>query len=155
VAELANALPASYKLRVLDEKLVLKRAAEGLVPPEVLRRPKQPFRAPDAPCFLGPGAPGWVRHLMSPTGVAEAGIFDGRAVERLWRKCQGPGAGEQASNSDNMAVMGVLSTGLLHEALVRQAPQRVDPRPVRTVVDRLRERPLQAPRDGGEEKPRR
>ena len=53
VVELANALPASSKLRGLDEKHVLKRAAAGLVPEEIIRRPKQPYRAPDALSFVG------------------------------------------------------------------------------------------------------
>src|SRR6185295_2651420 len=48
VAALADSLPAAYKLRVLDEKHVLKRAARDLVPEAILRRKKQPYRAPDA-----------------------------------------------------------------------------------------------------------
>ncbi len=142
VAELANALPAAYKLRVLDEKHVLKRAAEGLVPPAVLRRPKQPYRAPDALSFVGPGAPDWVGDLMCGRAAAASGIFDPRVIERLWRKCRVSGAGEQLSNSDNMAVVGVLSTGLLHEQLVRRAPDRGAPLRFETVVDRLGERPV-------------
>ena len=55
---LANALPPSYKLRGLDEKHVLKRVATGLVPDEIIRRPKQPYRAPDAACFVGAGRAG-------------------------------------------------------------------------------------------------
>lgn len=136
VVELANALPASYKLRGLDEKHVLKRAARGLVPEEILRRPKQPYRAPDALSFVGPDAPDWVRELVSPGAVADAGVFDPRAVERLWRKCEASGGGEQFSNSDNMALVGVLSTGLLHQALIRSVPAREPPPALRTVVDR-------------------
>ena len=45
---LANSLPSSFKLKVLDEKHVLKRVARGLVTEEILKRPKQPYRAPDA-----------------------------------------------------------------------------------------------------------
>ena len=53
LVELANSLPPAYKLRGLDEKHVLKRAAAGLVPDEIIRRPKQPYRAPDALSFVG------------------------------------------------------------------------------------------------------
>jgi len=137
VVELANSLPPSFKLKVLDEKHALKRAADGLVPPEVVRRSKQPYRAPDAISFVGGGAPEWVGDLMSERCVAGAGVFDPRAVERLWRKCQASGGGDQFSNSDNMAVVGVLSTGLLHEQLVRRAPHRGAGLQFRTVVDRL------------------
>lgn len=141
VVELANALPPSYKLRVLDEKHALKRAAEGLVPPEIVRRPKQPYRAPDALSFVGPRAPAWAAELMSPEGVARAGVFEPRAVDRLWRKCQASAGGEQFSNADNMAVVGVLSTGLLYDRLVRRAPERTGRLELTTLVDRLGERP--------------
>jgi asparagine synthase (glutamine-hydrolysing) len=145
VVELANALPAEAKLRVLDEKHVLKRAAAGLVPEAVLRRPKQPYRAPDALCFAGAAAPAWVAETMAPAAVAAAGVFDPGAVERLWRKCRAAGAAEQFSNADNMALVGVLSTGLLHERLVREPPQRRAPREIRTVVDRLAGRDTRFP----------
>jgi len=137
VVELANALPASAKLRGLDEKHVLKRAARGLVPPEVLARPKQPYRAPDALSFVGADAPSWVAETLSERAVAEAGVFDPRSVDRLWKKCQATGGGEQFSNADNMALVGVLSTGLLHQQLVRSCPSRGDPGAFRTVVDQL------------------
>jgi asparagine synthase (glutamine-hydrolysing) len=138
VIELANSLPAAYKLRILDEKHVLKRAARGLIPEAILRRPKQPYRAPDALSFVGADAPGWIRELVDPAAVAAAGVFDPRAVERLWKKCESTGGGEQFSNADNMALVGVLSTGLLHTGLVQAAPDRTPPPPgFKTVVDRV------------------
>jgi asparagine synthase (glutamine-hydrolysing) len=120
VTRLANSLPASYKLRGLDEKHVLKRAAAGLLPQAVIERRKQPYRAPDAASFVGPAAPAWVCEVLSARNIDQVGIFDASAVDRLWRKCQstrGP-----FSNADNMALTGVLSTQLLHLQLVQQAP---------------------------------
>ncbi len=137
VVELANALPAWQKLRGLDEKHVLKRVAAGLVPDSVTRRPKQPYRAPDAQSFVGPDAPAWVGELLGERAIAAAGIFDPVAVGRLWRKCRGRGDREQFSNADNMALVGVLSTALLHEQLVRRPAPRPVTGALRTVVDRL------------------
>jgi asparagine synthase (glutamine-hydrolysing) len=137
LVELANSLPPSYKLRGLDEKHVLKRAAAGLVPEEILRRPKQPFRAPDALSFVGAGAPDWVTEMVSEHAVAEAGVFDPTAVGRLWRKCRANPGRTQFSNADNMALVGVLSTGLLFEQLVRRAPDRSATIEFKTFVDRL------------------
>ena len=136
VVDLANSLPSRLKLRVLDEKYVLKRAAEGLVPSEVIRRKKQPYRAPDALSFLGRGAE-WAADVVSREAVASAGIFDPQAVDRLWRKCQAAGGGEQFSNADNMSLVAVLSTGLLHEQFVRRSPRGVVCPECRTVVDRI------------------
>jgi len=137
VVELANALPPSYKLRGLDEKHVLKRAAAGVVPEAILRRPKQPYRAPDAVSFVGADAPDWVAEVVSERAVAAAGVFDPTAVGRLWRKCRGHASGTPFANADNMALVGVLSTGLLFERLVRGAPDRSAAIEFQTVVDRL------------------
>jgi len=136
VVELANSLPARFKLRGLDEKHVLKRAATGLVPEEVLRRTKQPYRAPDAQSFVGPGSPDWIAEVLDERAVADAGVFEPRTVERLWNKCQATGGGTQFSNADNMALVGVLSTGLLHAQLVRATPVRRPDLPFKTWVDR-------------------
>ena len=57
VIALANSLPPRYKLRVLEEKYVLKQAARGIVPDEIIARPKQPYRAPDASSFAGADRP--------------------------------------------------------------------------------------------------
>jgi asparagine synthase (glutamine-hydrolysing) len=135
VVELANALPAEHKLRVLDEKHVLKRVARGLVPDEVLRRPKQPYRAPDALSFVGDTAPDWVGQLLAPGAAKAAGVFEPRAVERLWHKCRMARGAGQFSNADNMALVGVLSTHLLYEQLVRRAPERSADVEVTTLVD--------------------
>ncbi len=148
VVELANALPPSHKLWGLDEKHVLKRAARGIVPDEVVRRAKQPYRAPDALSFVGADAPAWVADAVSPEAVRRAGVFAVEGVDRLWRKCQASGGSAPLSNADNMALVGVLSTGLLHEQLVRRAPERATGLRFQTFVDRLGE-PHPAP--GGSE----
>jgi asparagine synthase (glutamine-hydrolysing) len=137
VVDLADSLPASYKLRGLDEKHVLKRAARGLIPSEIIRRSKQPFRAPDALSFVGPWTPDWVDEITRPGAVADAGVFDPDAVDRLWRKCRSWRAGEQFSNADNMALVGVLSTGLLHEQLIRRTATDPTRPKIGTIVDRL------------------
>ena len=112
---------ASIKLRGLDEKHVLKRVAPGPRPGRIiLSRPKQPYRAPDALAFVGPDAPGWVDGaLMASTTVSEVGVFDPAGVARLWRKCRAACRRGRLSNADNMALVGVLSTGLLHQTLHR------------------------------------
>ena len=137
VVELANSLPPSFKLRGLDEKLVLKRVAEDLIPADILRRPKQPYRAPDAQVFVGPGVPDWVGRVIGEQAVAAAGVFDPAAVARLWRKCHAQPAGRPFSNADNMALVGVLSTGLLHERLVQRSPARTLNINLKTRIDRV------------------
>ena len=132
VFELACSLPPSYKLKVMDEKHVLKRAARPFVPDAILARKKQPYRAPDALSFSGEDAPERVAFALSPEAVSRAGVFDPAQVDRLWSKARRGAA--QFSNADNMALVGVLSTQLLFEELVLSPaePRRVQPG---TVID--------------------
>jgi asparagine synthase (glutamine-hydrolysing) len=127
VMRLANRLPAAYKLRVLDEKHVLKRAARGQVPASILARKKQPYRAPNASAFLGASEPEWVRAVTSPDALAGAGIFDADAVGPLFAKVRAALVRDPRaalSNADDMGVLAVLSTQLLAAA---PAPPREAP----------------------------
>jgi asparagine synthase (glutamine-hydrolysing) len=119
VAALAASLPADYKLRVLDEKHVLKKAARGLVPESILKRKKQPYRAPDALSFAGAD---WVDAVLDePTG-----LFDRTAVAALWSKVRSKRDEAQLSNADNMAMLGVISTQLLHRQVIAAPPPPAD-----------------------------
>ena len=137
VTSFADTLPPSYKLRVLDEKHVLKRVAEDLVPAAIRTRKKQPYRAPDALAFVGYEAPPWIDDAMSDEAIASAGVFDVAAVAQLWKKLRKQSDEAQFSNADNMAIVGVLSTQLLHSQFIAALPS--DPSPVRptTCVDRV------------------
>jgi asparagine synthase (glutamine-hydrolysing) len=119
VISLANSLPDAYKLKVLDEKHVLKRVAAGDVPAEILARKKQPYRAPDAAALID--AP-YVDELLSERALRESGVFEAKPVVQLLRKCRARRHGP-FSNADNMALVGVLSTQLLHRQLIAGQPE--------------------------------
>lgn len=135
VATLANSLPASYKLKVLDEKHVLKRVGKGLIPDEILARTKQPYRAPDALAFTGTTIPEWMDEMMSVGTAKNVGVFDPNAVASLWKKCRSRTNDAQFSNADNMAICGVLSTHILHTDLIAKTPD-APPVPLTTLVER-------------------
>jgi len=138
VVELAASLPPSHKLRVLDEKHVLKRMARDLVPDGILRRKKQPYRAPDALSFVTPGGPDWICEVMGERALREAGVFEPVAVGRLWQKCLSSGGAAQFSNMDNMAVVGVLSVQLLHRMFIAaRPPDERGKASLKKVVDKL------------------
>ncbi len=110
VLNFAAKLPANLKMKVLNEKYLLKRACKGVVPASILSRRKQPYRAPDGRCFFENGAPDYVKDMLSPCAVKKAGIFDPSAVSMLTSKFN---AGKASSVRDDMALVGVLSTQLL------------------------------------------
>lgn len=117
VIAFANNLPARHKLLGMDEKHLLKLAFADLVPEQIRTRPKQPYRAPDASSFFGPKAPDWIADLLSPRSISGSGIFDPVKVRALTAKASRSG-GSQMSNTDNMRVLLVISTLLLHEQLI-------------------------------------
>ena len=84
---LAESLPPAYKLKVLDEKHVLKRSAAGLVPKSILERKKQPYRAPDALSFAANEAQEWIAEVASPTALRDAGVFAPTAAAAVIQKC--------------------------------------------------------------------
>lgn len=122
VMALAASLPPAFKLRVLEEKHVLKKAAGTLLPAEILERKKQPYRAPDASSFLVDPVPDYLEEALSPGAIRAANVFAVDPVQRLLKKCRARAAAASFSNGDNMALVGILSTQLLHRELIARAP---------------------------------
>ncbi|HEV7435134.1 MAG TPA: asparagine synthase (glutamine-hydrolyzing) [Pseudorhizobium sp.] len=106
--EFANRLPPGAKLKGLEEKHILRRIAGDLLPREVVRRPKQPYRAPDSSSFFKP-EPDYLNELLGPEKIREGGLFNPAAVAKLYQKCQ---AQPVSGFRDNAAFVGILSTQL-------------------------------------------
>jgi asparagine synthase (glutamine-hydrolysing) len=121
VMDLCNSLPAQYKLNGLNEKFILKKVANGIIPDRIINRPKQPYRAPDAIAFVGPEAPEYVGELLSEKALQGAGLFDVDAVRGLYTKCVGRATNNGAvfSNTDNMGLVGILSTQLIVDQFIK------------------------------------
>lgn len=116
VVDFASSLPARHKLFGLEEKFILKHAFADLVPLEVLTRPKQPYRAPDAASFFVDGTPEWVDEVTSEQALRQAGVFDAAQVAGLLDKARH--RSDRFGNTDNMRMVAVLSTQLLSEQFV-------------------------------------
>jgi len=136
VVALADSLPPAYKLRVLNEKYVVKRAAQDIVPPEIIARKKQPYRAPDALSFIAEDAPDHIDEALSEPALRDANVFEPRPVTQLIHKCRARGRDGQFSNADNMALVGVLSTQLLHRQFIADRPGGSRAVELRTDVDK-------------------
>jgi asparagine synthase (glutamine-hydrolysing) len=118
VAELAAALPDQLRLRGLTEKYLLRKAEEHRLPPEIASRKKRPYRAPIVGAFVGPGAPAYVGELLDEGPLADVGLFSPEAVTRLVRKCEAGAPRDAVGETDEMALVGVLSVMLLHDRFV-------------------------------------
>lgn len=117
VVEFAARIPPHLKMKVLNEKYLLKRCAAGLVPPSVKKRPKQPYRAPEGKCFFAGAHLEYVDVLLSPERIEQDGIFNPLAVQKLVEKFQ---QGRAMGVKDNMALVGILSTQLVVDQFVRK-----------------------------------
>ena len=116
--EFAARLPVRSRLRGLREKDILRRWAASRLPASVTARPKQPYRAPDAPAFFGAAAPAYVRELLSPAALLATGWFAPAAVAGLVRRCA---AGQASGTRENQALVAILSTQLWHQAFLAGA----------------------------------
>jgi asparagine synthase (glutamine-hydrolysing) len=120
VVSLSSRIPASLKMFGLNEKYILKLATTDLVPPSVKKRPKQPYRAPDARSFFddsGRARAAYVDDLLSESALRTGRLFDPERVLSLVKKVRKRRA---TSTRDNMAFVAVLSSQLLHEQFVKR-----------------------------------
>ena len=83
--DFAFRIPGRFKVRGWSLKRVLKRAVRGLVPEQVLSRPKRGFAVPTDPWFRGP-LKGFAADVLFDPKTRSRGYFDGAYVERLWRE---------------------------------------------------------------------
>ncbi|MCD4722486.1 MAG: asparagine synthase (glutamine-hydrolyzing) [Desulfobacula sp.] len=112
VIEFAAKLPPHIRMNGMTEKYILKKAAKGKIPSELINRPKQPYRAPISQAFLGETYHEYVHELLSEKTIREYGYFDPQKTTRLLQKCQQQ-KGTLLSERENMALVGILSTQLL------------------------------------------
>jgi asparagine synthase (glutamine-hydrolysing) len=110
--EFCASLNPDYKLKGLDEKHLLKKMAEGRIPEQILKRPKQAYRAPIQSSFIAENAPSYIEEIFSSEKITNHNIFDNKKTNDLLTKLK---SGKASSETDNMALTAILSTGLLFE----------------------------------------
>lgn len=125
VAEFAASLPERLRLNGIKEKYLLRKAMAPLLPKAINDRPKRPYRAPILRPFFGAAAPDYVRELLAPESIEASGLFNATAVAMLVKKARRY-ADTGLSESDEMGLVGVLSTMLLKHQLV-DAPVLASP----------------------------
>jgi asparagine synthase (glutamine-hydrolysing) len=120
LVEFAGKISPHLKMKVLNEKYILKRAFGHLLPATILQRPKQPYRAPDGRSFFAGFGADYVRTLLAPRRIEADGIFDSHAVSKLVEKFR---AGHAVGVKDDMAIVGILSTQLVIDQFISSFQQ--------------------------------
>jgi len=80
--QLAASVPAEMKVRGSQKKWILRRALRGLIPDEILDRPKQGFSVPESDWLRGDLA-GWAREVLLDSATLARGYFEPGAVRAL------------------------------------------------------------------------
>lgn len=87
LVELAFQIPASYKIKGMSTKRILKEAVSSLVPQEVLQKPKQGFAVPTDPWFRGE-LKAYTFEVLLDDRTTQRGYFQKPFVEKLWQEHQ-------------------------------------------------------------------
>ena len=117
VIAFAAKLPAHWKIFGLDEKYLLKKAFQHKLPKNIVNRPKQPYRAPISQAFFY-NDNDKLNNLIKEDKLVNAGIFNQKKVKHLFEKCLVQKQGN-VSESENMAIVGILSTQSIHEQFIK------------------------------------
>ncbi len=115
VIEFAGTVPPEFKIRVLNEKYILKQTYNDILPDNIINRPKQPYRAPIGRCFINSGSE--TSAMLSRENIEDFGYFDYRGVEGLLRKLSSNGE-RRSGERDEMALVGIVSLQLLHQHFI-------------------------------------
>jgi asparagine synthase (glutamine-hydrolysing) len=113
--DFALALPKRHKLRVLRDKIVLRRMAARRLPEAIWNRKKQPFRAPIAGAVFNSEGLAQFAHVLGPEALAAHGLCDPQAAAVLLRRAAGIGEGRSLGEREEMGLIGILTLGLLAE----------------------------------------
>ena len=85
VAELAARIPLGLKLRDGRGKSIVRKLLYGLVPRELIDRPKAGFGVPVGEWLKGPLRP-WAEDLLDPGLIRAQGWFDAATVRSRWQQ---------------------------------------------------------------------
>ena len=118
VIEFCMKLHPDLKLKILNEKYLLKKLMKDRLPDPILNRPKQAYRAPIKSTFVSEGLPPYLKEMLSEDKIKEAGIFNPNHVNQLLFKMKD---NKLVSEIDNMALTGILSTQILHDKFTNKS----------------------------------
>ncbi|MBN2482272.1 MAG: asparagine synthase C-terminal domain-containing protein, partial [Bacteroidales bacterium] len=115
VIEFCGALPSDYKMKGLNEKYLLKKMMQKRLPESILKRPKQPYRAPVATSFFSNSAQNYISELLHKKDLDNTGIFSAEAIQKLLDKTR---TSQMVTEMENMSLAGIISTQLVYHQFI-------------------------------------
>ena len=114
IIEYMATVPSRFKIRGLNEKYLLKKVFNDLLPQRIVNRPKNPYRAPIRNSFLNNKSLD-LKSILSEKEISNTGVFDPGKVNLLMKKAERT---EALSELDNMALAGIISTQFLYNDFI-------------------------------------
>lgn len=121
IIEFASKLPPNLKLNGLQEKYLLKESFKNKLPHQIVKRPKQPYRAPINRCFINSNNRFREKYLTE-TAINNTGIFDTNRVNSLVNKVNDSNI--DVSAMDDMAVALIVSTQILSDKFIKNSLEK-------------------------------
>jgi asparagine synthase (glutamine-hydrolysing) len=112
VIEFSSTLPPTLKMKVLNEKYLLKRAVGKYLPDAIVNRHKQPYRAPDLLGFGTSRLDTSIFDALSEKQINRVGFFDSKKVGLLQKKAASRG---RLSISESQTITGIITTQFVHD----------------------------------------
>ena len=116
--EFMSKIPSYLKIRGLNEKFILKKIFKDILPKNILNRAKNPYRAPIKDSILN-GKMNIVHQYLSSPKLGKSELFNSEMVSKLLNKLFNS---EFATEFDNMTLVGILTTQILHDKFVENFP---------------------------------
>ena len=130
--EFCNHLPDRVKLNGLKEKWILKRLGARLLPTSIWKKGKKPYRAPINQCFLTK-PPDYIKELLSEKNIRENNYYNTKAAMALIQKAS---ITNKLGEVNSMAVVGIISTQLLHQLFVKDFQLKPINSPILKYIER-------------------
>jgi asparagine synthase (glutamine-hydrolysing) len=128
--EFCAGLPSSFKLKGINEKYLLKKLMKERIPESIIKRPKQPYRAPIQSVFLSKTSPEYIKNMLSEAYTKSTGIFDYNSISGLLNKIERT---DMVSELDNMTMTSVISTHLLYYQFIENHNEEFRYTPIKNV----------------------
>ncbi len=110
LVEFCRTIPPDLKLKGFTEKYILKKAAEDVIPRQIVEREKFGFVAPGSPALLGQKIE-WVSDMLSYERIKRQGYFNPNTVEILKTRYTQKGHQLNLTLEDDLLIV-VLTFGL-------------------------------------------
>jgi len=114
IIELMCNVEPELKINSLNEKFLLKKVFKDLLPQRILNRDKNPYRAPIKQGILVNKE--LTGQYLNRDSLKEYGLFDPEKVRLLINKLN---KFEKASEVDNMALIGILSSQIIYNMFIK------------------------------------